>query len=187
MHKPVVRRGCVLQLGALSAALLCGVQPSRSHQEPAALAATPQSTDQTSARNHPAKIWTNEEIVTLRTPMDMYILEKEARSAAEEALAFQTLLSCFAFDAPGGTLEETREDIKSITQDVQDSQEAVLQARKQLDNSPEALRLRNQLELSRRTSELDERRARLAALQKHLRELAPAGPPGETPATPAPD
>jgi hypothetical protein len=41
----------------------------------------------------------------------------------------------------------------------------------QLAISPEILRLRNQLEFTRRSAELDERRAKLAALQKHLAQL----------------
>jgi hypothetical protein len=140
---------------------------------------TPQVTEQT----HSVKIWTNDDVVALRTGMDIYILEKEARAAAEEAFAYQRVLACFAFDQPGGTREETELEIKSTGQAVDDSQQAVTQARLQLANSPETLRLRNQLELSRRTAELNELRAKLAALQKHLSELNSTNAP-KTPSEP---
>jgi hypothetical protein len=132
---------------------------------------------------HSAKIWTNDDVVALRTGMDIYILEKEARAAAEEAFAYQRVLACFAFDQPGGTRQETELEIKSTGQAIDDSQQAVTQARLQLANSPETLRLRNQLELNRRTAELNELRAKLAALQKHLRELDATNAP-KTPTAP---
>jgi hypothetical protein len=130
-----------------------------------------QSARQNTAPSRSAKIWTNDEVIALRTPMDLYLLEKEAQVAAEEAFTVQRLLSCFAFGDPTGTLEQTQLEIKSTTQAIEDSQEAVTQARLQLAISPEILRLRNQLEFTRRSAELDERRAKLAALQKHLAQL----------------
>jgi hypothetical protein len=181
MQRPVSWRTYILRLGLL---LFCFEQASRAQQTPATASDRPQPAQQIAAQTHPPKIWTNDDVVALRTPMDIYILEKEVRAAAQEAFAVQRLLSCFAFDQPGGTLEETQLEIKSTTQAIQDSQEAVTQARLQLANSPEVLRIRNQLELSRRTAELDERRARLAALQKHLSELnGTDAPTGAAPST----
>lgn len=191
MQRPAFWRTHILRLGVL---LICFEQASQAQQASATASDRPQPAQQVAAQTRPQKIWTNDDVVALRTPMDIYILEKEVRTAAEEAFAVQRLLSCFAFDQPGGTLEETQLEIKSTTQAIQDSQEAVTQARLQLSNSPEVLRLRNQLELSRRTAELDERRARLVALQKHLSELngtktptvaAPStGEPPQAPSTP---
>lgn len=164
-------RNCILRIGAGLAVLFCGVHDSRAQQlSPPALDPS-QSARQNTAPSRSAKIWTNDEVIALRTPMDLYLLEKEAQVAAEEAFTVQRLLSCFAFGDPTGTLEQTQLEIKSTTQAIEDSQEAVTQARLQLAISPEILRLRNQLEFTRRSAELDERRAKLAALQKHLAQL----------------
>jgi uncharacterized protein YicC (UPF0701 family) len=154
---------------ATGLAIFSWVQTAQS-QETSAPSPEP-SHDTQQVAPHLAKIWTNDDVVALRTPMDIYVLEKEARAAAEEAFAYQRLLACFAFDQPAGSREETELEIKSTNQAIDDSQEAVTQARLQLANSPETLRLRNQLELTRRTAELDELRAKLAALQKRLSEL----------------
>jgi tRNA U34 5-carboxymethylaminomethyl modifying GTPase MnmE/TrmE len=136
-------------------------------------------------KTHKIKIWTNDDLIALRTPMDIYILEKEARVVANEA---KTLMACFAFGQPEGTIEETQKAIQDTLQSMRDSEEAIAQVRKELEDVPENLKARNQKELERRTAELETARERLKTLQEHLRELTkqpavenPVAPPTASP------
>jgi small-conductance mechanosensitive channel len=132
----------------------------------------PPASAQTGARAaHKVKVWTNEELIATRTPADLYIFQKEAQAAALEVERFHTLASCFASDQPEGNVEETQKEIDATLQSIRDSEDAVGQSRTALSNVPEHLKLRNQLELSQRRSELNHARERLWALQEHLQEL----------------
>jgi hypothetical protein len=145
-------------------------QPPSSEPQQAALPPQP----------HKIKIWTNDDIVTLRTPADIYILEKEAKAAADEA---QTLMSCFAPGPADAKVEDTQKEIDAASQSIRDAEAAVTQARKALDAAPETLKARNRTELERRTLELDAYRDQLKFLQQRLQKLN-AQPFGETPAVP---
>lgn len=136
-------------------------------------------------QSHKIKVWTNEDLIALRTPADIYILEKEAQAADSEAKA---LMACFAWALPAGTMEETQKAIQHLLQSIHDSEDAIAQVRKELDEAPESLRARNQKELERREAELEASREQLNALQEHLHDLAkqPAGKNPIVPATLAP-
>jgi hypothetical protein len=120
---------------------------------------------------HKIKIWTNEELISTRTPADIYIFQKEANAAAMDEQAFNTLASCFAFNEAEGNAEETQREIDSTERSIRDSEAAVSQSGRALRSSPENLRLRNRMELAQRTSELNHARERLWKLQEHLQEL----------------
>ena len=148
----------------------------------------PTPSAQTGARGaHKVKVWTNEELMATRTPADLYIFQKEAQTAALEIERFHTLASCFASDQSEGNVEETQKEIDATLQSIRDSEEAVGQSRTALSNVPEHLKLRHQLELSQRMSELNHARERLWTLQEHLQELQrpPAQPNGTSQPTPA--
>jgi hypothetical protein len=91
---------------------------------------------------------------------------------------FNNLASCFAFDQPEGNAEETQKEIDATLQSIRDSEDAVAQSRRALSKSPDNLKLRNQMELAQRMSELNHARERLWTLQEHLQELqkSPAQP-----------
>jgi hypothetical protein len=127
---------------------------------------------QTGARAaHKVKVWTNEELIATRTPADLYLFQKEAQAAALEIERFQTLASCFASDQPEGNVEETQKEIDATLQSIRDGEDAVGQSKTALSNVPEHLKLRNQLELAQRVSELNHARERLWALRERLQEL----------------
>ncbi len=125
---------------------------------------------------HKVKVWTNEELIATRTPADLYVFQKEAEAAALEMGAFNNLAACFAFGQPEGNAEETQKEIDATLQSIRDSEEAVAQSRKALSSGPENLKLRNQMELAQRMSELNHAREHLWTLQEHLRELEKAPP-----------
>jgi len=150
---------------------------------PAALAASiPQNPE---PATHKIKIWTNDDLIATRTPADIYMFEKEALATANDAVVFQTLTSCFAFNQPEATSEDTQKAIQDTAQSVRDSEDAVAQARKELQNAPENLKARNQAELDRRTTELEKLREQLRVLQERLRQLNNQ-PAGETSSAQAP-
>lgn len=117
---------------------------------------------------HKIKIWTNDDIVTLRTPADIYILEKEAQAAANEAKA---LMSCFAPSRADAEVEDTQKEIDAAAQSIRDAEAAVTQARKDLQAAPENLQARSRAELERRNLELDAYRDQLKLLQQRLQKL----------------
>jgi uncharacterized coiled-coil protein SlyX len=129
---------------------------------------------------HKIKVWTNDDLLATRTPADIYMFEKEAHDAANAAAAtFQAVASCFAFNQPEATSEDTQKAIQDIGPSIRDSEDAVAQATKALQDAPESLKARNQAELDRRTTELDKLREQLRVLQERLRQLnnQPAGEP----------
>jgi Flp pilus assembly protein TadD len=126
---------------------------------------------------HRVKVWTNEELIATRTPADLYIFQKEAQAAALEIEGFNNLAACFAFGQPEGDAEETQKEIDTTLQSIRDSEQAVAQSRKALSTSPDNLKLRNQMELAQRMSELNHAREHLWTLQEHLQELEKKSPP----------
>jgi tRNA U34 5-carboxymethylaminomethyl modifying GTPase MnmE/TrmE len=146
----------------------------------------PQPREDPAPKIHKIKIWTNEDLIALRSPADLYILQKEAQATDSEA---ETLMSCFAFGPPQQSLEDTQRAIQETQQSIRDSEDAIAQSRNTIEDAPEALKARNQRELDRRNAELETSRQQLRALQEHLRELTkqsanensatPAAPPHE--------
>jgi hypothetical protein len=154
---------------ALSALLLVSstpIMPATTEQTP------PDSSSQNSVSPaHKVKVWTNEELIATRTPADLYIFQKEEQAAALEMEGFNNVASCFAFGQTEGNAEETQKEIDATLQSIHDSEQAVNQSRKALSTGPEDLKLRNQLELAQRMSELNHAREHLWTLQEHLREV----------------
>jgi small-conductance mechanosensitive channel len=134
--------------------------------------ASPNSSSSASApAAHKVKVWTNEDLIATRTPADLYIFQKEADASALEMEGFNNLASCFAFGQPEGNAEETQKEIDATLQSIRGSEEAVAQSRKALRTAPENLKLRNEMELAQRMSELNHAREHLWTLQEHLQEI----------------
>ena len=164
-------------LSALLSVVSMPIMPATREQTP------PDSSSQSSASaTHKVKVWTNEELIATRTPADLYIFQKEEQAAALEMEGFNNIATCFAFGQPAGDAEETQKEIDTTLQSIRDSEQAVNQSRKALSTGPEDLKLRNQLELAQRMSELNHAREHLWTLQEHLREMEK--PPAE-PAAPS--
>jgi hypothetical protein len=164
-------------LSALLSVVSMPIMPAIREQTP------PDSSSQSSASpTHKVKVWTNEELIATRTPADVYIFQKEEQAAALEMEGFNNIAACFAFGQPEGNAEETQKEIDATLQSISDSEEAVNQSRKALSTGSEDLKLRNQLELAQRMSELNHAREHLWTLQEHLREIEK---PRAEPATPS--
>jgi hypothetical protein len=173
--------------------LMTRQDPTPSAQAPATApqstpppAAEPRGASPPSPRSvhaHSLKIWTNEDLISTRTPADIYIFAKEAKVAADQAAVFQTLTSCFAPNQPEVTVEDTQKAINETTQSIGEADNGIAQAKRQLAEDPEGLKTRDQAELNRRTAERNRLLEQLHTLQDRLQQMAPT-PPSEKPSAP---
>jgi uncharacterized coiled-coil protein SlyX len=141
------------------------------------------------------RVWTNDDMTSLRTPADNYQAEKEAKAAAAAAAAAKEAAirsaaksdkkpSSGDFPMPG-TIEETQKMIKDTSDDVQELTTVLDKMRQELAAAPEAAQADKQKEIDRLTAALVETRRKLKALQDHLQVLTSKGeaenPPGSPP------
>ena len=123
------------------------------------------------------KIWTNDDVILLRTPADDYLAEKEARKAAEaEAAATSAAQPKSTNEAPSEgrfptTIEETQLLIKNKQQDISDDQASLVGLNTELANVPDEQKKAKQREIEIVAAELDRARNELKALQEHLVDL----------------
>lgn len=151
----------------------------------------------TRVREKAAKIWTNEDVISLRTPADIYLLEKEAQeaaaaeAAAKEAAAKEANQEAAAKSAEGGiglpaTLEETQKLIKGKEDQITDEQSGLERMTKELPDTPEDQKAALQKEIDRVTADLPKVQNELKQLQGHLEklnkaQLEQAAPPSAAP------
>jgi len=203
---------CSLALGALllvaSSSLVVFAAPlTEQHQSqpppppppPPTPSQNPQSSaPQASAPDPPVakqrKIWTNDDVVQLRTPADNYLAEKEAREAAKAEAAAQSVAHPKAGgEAPAETPlptspEETQLLIKNKEQDISDDQAALTTLNQELANVPEVQKKAKQKQIEIVAAELDRARHELKTLQDHLVALRiqPASESAVAPQPPPP-
>lgn len=126
------------------------------------------------------KIWTNEDLVALRTPMDIYLLDKEAREAAEaEAAAEKDAQEKLAKEAPSApklpaSPEDTQKLIDAKTSEINEDQATLDRYTAEVDNEPSDRKDQMQAEINRITAELPKKKLELKTLQDHLEELTKA-------------
>jgi hypothetical protein len=125
MRKRTFLAGLPIYVAALAAQFVPQAQPAsiafvRQEQTPTERPVTPQAQNPQFAAAHKIKVWTNEDLIATRTPADIYIFEKEAKTVASEMEAFKAVASCFAFDQPEGSLEETQKAIAETLRSIRD-------------------------------------------------------------------
>lgn len=160
--------------------------PQPSSQQPAAQQAPKQR-----------KVWTNEDLILLRTPADIYLLEKEAREATEaEAEAAKIAAEGKpVMDAPleiklPTSIEETQLLLKNKEQEVADKQAALTSLKAELSDTPLAQQPTKQKEIDTLAADLERAEKERKALQDNLEQLnKPPGPTTPPPASapPPPD
>jgi hypothetical protein len=141
------------------------------------------------------KVWTNDDLIALRTPADIYLLEKEAAEAAaaeeaakKEADAKQIKEGGLTLELPS-TAEETQRLINTRQDQIKDMEDGIDRLNKDL---PEALpdkkpETEKQIELL--NGYLQKAQLELKALQDHLQDLAktkPSEPASTLPSSPSP-
>jgi hypothetical protein len=160
------------------------------NSQPASQQAPP--TDQPIGKHR--KVWTNDDVVLLRTPADNYLAEKEAKEATEaEAAAKLAAQPKVAKEVPleinlPTSIEETQLLIKNKEQDISDDQATLASLNAELATAAEEQKKAKQKEIEIVAAELDRARSELKALQDHLVELhrPSARPASQAPAAPPP-
>lgn len=129
------------------------------------------------------KVWTNDDVVTLRTPADNYLVEKEAEDAAKAKEAANAKAATKVAAKPGASkeaasqtklpssIEETQLLIKNKEQDISDDQATLGGLNAELATAPEEQLKAKQKEIEIVTEELDRAKNELIVLQDHLAEL----------------
>jgi hypothetical protein len=137
------------------------------------------------------KVWTNEDLIALRTPEDIYLFEKEAMEAAalEEARR-RAAVTKQGGGAPGSgapsiklpeTIEQTQKIIDEDLEDIRNDEEVLPRLKQQLENAPDDQKAAKQEEIDQITQDLNEARDEVQVLRKHLEDLR-KGPASESPA-----
>jgi hypothetical protein len=135
------------------------------------------------------KVWTNDEVVVLRTPADDYQVEKEAKGAAEADAATKEAARKAAAKPEKeppldiklpATPEETQKMLKSTQDDIQEETIILNKLLKDLLDAPPEEQAEKQKEINRLTASLETLRRNVKALQDHLQSFSEK-PQGETP------
>jgi hypothetical protein len=163
---------------------------------PAAQNSQPAS-QQTSPSDAPAakqkKVWTEEDVISLRTPADNYQAEKEAKASADaQAAAKETAIRTAVksgtpppldFKLPA-TPEETEKRLKDTQEDIELETNVLAKLRKELTDGSAEEQAQKKKEIDRLDVLLEASQRELIALQQHLKTLREK-PQGENPpATP---
>lgn len=144
--------------------------------------------DRPTAKQH--KVWTNDDVILLRTPADNYRVEKEAKETAKAEAAAKLAIQPKEFnDAPlqiglPSSVEETQLMIKNKEREISDAQATLASLNAELISVPEEQKKTKEKEFNIVSGELDRARRELEVLQAHLLQLhspsviqTPAAPP----------
>jgi hypothetical protein len=153
-------------------------QSSQTREQPSRQASDTQAPPQPEAKHK--KVWTNDDVVSLRTPSDVYLAEKEVQEAAAAEAAAKEAAKTKLGDVAGATeklpttVEETRKLIAAKDSQIDDDQQALDRYTAELPNEPAERKERMQEEIKRITAGLPKERSELKILQDHLEKLTKA-------------
>ncbi|MHB8499981.1 MAG: hypothetical protein ACYDCG_13155 [Candidatus Acidiferrales bacterium] len=159
-------------------------QQQQGAQQPANSATSPQPAPKR------RKVWTNDDVISLRTPADVYLAEKAAQeaaaaeAAAKEAAEAKLVKEAGLTEKLPATVEETRKLIAAKQNQITDDQEALDRYTAELPNEPAEHKDRMQAEIKRIPLDLPKERLELKELQDHLEKLTKAQL-NEAPVSPA--
>jgi hypothetical protein len=147
---------------------------------------------QDSSAPKPKKVWTNEDVVSLRSPADTYQAEKEAQQAADaEAaikkaeLAKQIKEAALTIKLPS-TPEETQQSIKDKEGRIRDWQERLDRLNRTLPDALEPQKAATQKLIEEFTGDMQKDQLELKVLRDHLEDLTKtnSSEPSAAPPTP---
>jgi hypothetical protein len=165
-------------------------QSSESQQQASEQPKPPETPAQPAASGpKPRKIWSNDDVVSLRTPADNYLAEKEMQKAADAEAATKKAELARQIKEAGLIVElpSTREETEGLIK-IKEEQAKDLQVRLDLLNHdlPEAEATKKapiQLQIEAVSHDLRKIQLEIKVLQSHL-ETFPKAVPGEAVSTP---
>jgi hypothetical protein len=140
--------------------------------------APPANPDQPAVKQK--KVWTNDDVVGLRTPADTYQVEKEQKEAADAAAAAKEAAIRAAAKSDKeitpdvklpATAEETQTMIKDTEGEIAEGTVVLDKMRTELQNASEEQKTDKQKQIDRVTANVEKQRTNLKALQDHLQAL----------------
>jgi chromosome segregation ATPase len=181
--------------GALSASLVAGAQDT----PPASQTPTSAKQESKPAPQKPRKIWTDDDITSLRSPAEIYTAQKEAQAVEAARLAKQQAAAEKQAAAakpakPAGPspalsnpkdLDAADKMIAWEDRDIEALQESIDSLRKQIDEAPAEDKERLQKLLDQNIQMLEETRKERQALVDKKKEFEKPAPAANS-ATPAP-
>ena len=123
------------------------------------------------------KVWTNDDVILLRTPFDDYLAEKEARQAAAAEAAKETAAKAKPEKEPPldiklpATPEETEKALQTARDDIQEETAILGKLRKEVLEAPAEQQADKRKEIDRLTGNIETLQRNAKALQQHLQTL----------------
>jgi hypothetical protein len=165
-------------------------QSSQTQQQPPQLQQSAQQPSNSQPSQQPEakqkKVWTNDDVVSLRSPADVYLAEKEAQEAAAAEATAKGAAKAKLVDGAGPTEKlpssalETQKLIAAKESQIADDQQALDRYTAELPTEPAERKDRMQEEIKRITDDLPNERLKLKMLQEHLGDLNKAQLNGTT-------
>jgi hypothetical protein len=163
-------------VAATTASLMtAGVVRSQNPTPPQPAPTAPAPTAPTKLAPKPQKIWTDDDIATLRAPADDDVAQKASQAEDDPATkrhgeASSVGPSSSQTKTPN-SLEEVERAIRDSLEDIRDQKDTLARLSKELGESPEDQRAERTKEIARRTGVLQESQGELKALQAKRDEL----------------
>jgi hypothetical protein len=194
---PTVTAGVALVLAGLSPSAYAGCREAQQTQEAQQQTSEPQKNPQPPQHPDPSapkakKVWTNDDIPSLRSPAETYLAKKEAQEAAAAEAASkraelekQIKQAGLTIDLPP-TEGETQRLIKSKQERVQELKDHLMALTQSIPDAPENQKAANQKQIEEFTGESQRLQMEIKVLQNHQQSLVktPASEPPSAPGTP---
>jgi hypothetical protein len=196
-----------LAAALLLAQLICDASPARrqeQQQSPPPASPTPRPSAKPASEPMPPvgelpvkrrKVWTNDDVVTLRTPADNYEIAKEAEESADAAAAKKEAAIRAALKSEKQpppdiklppTAEETKQMIKNTQSDIHEETVVLQKLHQELLAAPASEQPQKQKDIDGLSALIDKSQRDLKALQDHLQTFAEKHQTENPPASPQP-
>jgi predicted component of viral defense system (DUF524 family) len=124
----------------------------------------------------PQKIWTEDDVATLRAPADDYLAQKAAQAQGDASAKLHGEASPVGHSSPQTKLPNSLEEVERVIgdslEDIRDQKNTLARLSKELHEIPEDQRAERIKEIERRTAVLEESQKELKALQDRRDDLA---------------
>jgi len=194
---PIVAAGVAVLLAGLSPSAYAGWRQEQQTREAQQQTSEPQKSPPAPQPADPSapkakKVWTNEDMPSLRSPADTYLAEKEAQESAgaqaagkRAELEKQIKQARLTIDLPPAA-EETERLIKAKQERIKELKDRLDVLNQGLPDVPENQKAANQRQIEEFTGEAKKLQLEVKILQDHLQTLSKAAPGEPTSAVPAP-